>query len=208
MGSVQINEDLLSDSAYFAAASRRAALAEMFEFRDRRVVFGAGALSQLADECVRLGAGRVLLIHDPGIAPLVDLVRQALSSLDLVGTYSEIAPNPSVQSVDACAQALAATDFDVAVALGGGQHHGHGQIRALHRCKWRLRGRLLWLRPVRKTAAGPTRRHPDHRGHGQRGQPSGRNRRRNRQEGRVQQTIYSPRPRWWTRVCTKTCRRY
>ena len=120
MGSVQINEDLLSSSAYFAAASRRAALAELFEFRDRRVVFGAGALAQLADECVRLGAGRVLLIHDPGIAPLVDLVRQALDGLDLVGTYSEIAPNPSVQSVDACAHALAAADFDVAVALGGG----------------------------------------------------------------------------------------
>ena len=120
MGSVQINEELLSDSAYFAAESRRAALAEMFEFRDRRVVFGAGALAQLADECVRLGAGRVLLIHDPGIAPLVDLVRQALDGLDLVGTYSEIAPNPSVQSVDACVHALAAADFDVAVALGGG----------------------------------------------------------------------------------------
>ena len=28
MGSVQINEELLSDSAYFAAESRRAALAE------------------------------------------------------------------------------------------------------------------------------------------------------------------------------------
>ena len=40
MGSVQINEELLSDSAYFAAESRRAALAELFEFRDRRVVFG------------------------------------------------------------------------------------------------------------------------------------------------------------------------
>lgn len=120
MGSVQINEDLLSGSAYFAAASQRAALAEMFEFRDRRVVFGAGALAQLADECVRLGAGRVLLVHDPGIAPLVDLVRQALNGLDVVGAYSEIAPNPSVQSVNACAYALAAADFDVAVALGGG----------------------------------------------------------------------------------------
>ena len=68
MGSVQINEDLLADSTYFAAESRRVALADMFQFRDRRVVFGAGALAQLADECVRLGAGRVLLIHDPGIA--------------------------------------------------------------------------------------------------------------------------------------------
>ena len=120
MGTVQINEELLASSAYFAAENRRVALAALFEFRDRRVAFGAGALAQLADECVRLGAGRVLLIHDPGIAPLVALVRQALSRLDVVGTYSEIAPNPSVHSVDSCARALAAADFDVAVALGGG----------------------------------------------------------------------------------------
>ena len=120
MGSVQINEGLLADSPYFATESRRAALAELFEFRDRRVAFGAGALSQLADECVRLGAGRVLLIHDPGISPLVALVRQSLGGLDVVGTYNEIAPNPSVQSVNSCARALAAVDFDVAVALGGG----------------------------------------------------------------------------------------
>ena len=145
MGSVQINEDLLADSTYFAAESRRTALAEMFEFRDRRIVFGSGSLSQLADECVRLGAGRVLLIHDPGIAPLVDLVRQALSGLDVVGAYSEIAPNPSVQSVDACAHALADRGFRRSRRLGRGQHHGHGQSRTLHCCKWRLRGRLLWL---------------------------------------------------------------
>ena len=121
MGSVQINEDLLANSAYFAADSRRAALAEMFEFRDRRVTFGAGALSQLADECVRLGAGRVLLIHDPGIAPLVDLVRQALRRLGRGGHVQRDRAQP-FRAERRClrAHALAVADFDVAVALGGG----------------------------------------------------------------------------------------
>ena len=127
----------------------------MFEFHDRRVVFGAGALSQLADECVRLGAGRVLLIHDPGIAPLVDLVRQALGGLDVAGTYSEIAPNPSVQSVDACAHALAAADFDVAVALGGGSTMDTAKSALCTAANGGSVGRLLWLQPVRKTTRWP-----------------------------------------------------
>ena len=166
MGSVQINEDLLSDSAYFAADRRRTALAEMFEFRDRRVVFGAGALSQLADECVRLGAGRVLLIHDPGIAPLVDLVRQALDGLDVVGAYSEIAPNPSVQSVDACAHALAAADFDVAVALGGGSTMDTAKAALCTAANGGSVADYFGFDRYEKTAAGPTRRHPNHRRHG------------------------------------------
>ena len=54
MGGVQINEELLSDSAYFADESRRAELREMFKFDGRRVLMGEGALYMLAEECARL----------------------------------------------------------------------------------------------------------------------------------------------------------
>ncbi len=64
MGGVQINEELLADSAYFADESRRAELREMFKFDGRRVLMGEGALDMLAEECARLGAGRVFLIHE------------------------------------------------------------------------------------------------------------------------------------------------
>ncbi|MEE3259426.1 MAG: iron-containing alcohol dehydrogenase [Candidatus Latescibacterota bacterium] len=120
MGGVQINEELLANSAYFAAEDRRAELGAIFKFDQRRVILGEGALAGLAEECVRLGAGRVLLIHDPGIPALTEQVRSALSDLAVVGSYSEIAPNPSVASVDDCARVLAAAEFEVVVALGGG----------------------------------------------------------------------------------------
>ena len=120
MGGVQINEQLLADSEFFADEDRRAELVAMFKFDERRVILGEGALDGLAAECERLGAGRVFLIHDPGIPALADLVRAALADLEVVGSYSEIAPNPSVASVDDCARVLATAEFDVAVALGGG----------------------------------------------------------------------------------------
>ena len=120
MGGVQINEELLVESAYFADESRRAELREMFGFEERRVLMGEGALDLLAEECARLGAGRVFLIHDPGIPGLAERVRAALGELRVVGDYSDIAPNPSVASVDDCAEVLATVDFEVAVALGGG----------------------------------------------------------------------------------------
>ena len=85
MGGVQINEELLADSAYFTDESRRAELREMFKFNARRVLMGEGALDLLAEECVRLGAGRVFLIHDPGIPALSGRVRAALGELTLVG---------------------------------------------------------------------------------------------------------------------------
>ena len=120
MGGVQINGELLAGSAYFGDEVRRAELGAMFKFAERRVILGEGALAILPNECARLGAGRVFLIHDPGIPALVEAVRDALDSLELVGEYSGIAPNPSVASVDDCARVLAEAEFDVAVAVGGG----------------------------------------------------------------------------------------
>ena len=120
MGAIQINEELLADSDFFNDEARRAQLVAMFKFDQRRVILGEGALDGLAGECERLGAGRVFFIHDPGIPALAERVGRALAGLEVVGSYSEIAPNPSVASVDDCARVLAEAEFDVAVALGGG----------------------------------------------------------------------------------------
>ena len=120
MGGVQINGELLAESAYFGDEVRRAELGAMFKFAERRVILGEGALAGLMEECARLGAGRVFLIHDPGIPALVEAVRAVLDGIEWAGEYSGIAPNPSVASVDDCARVLAETEFDVAVAVGGG----------------------------------------------------------------------------------------
>ena len=64
MGGVQINGELLAGSAYFGDEVRRAELGAMFKFTERRVILGEGALAGLMEECARLGAGRVFLIHD------------------------------------------------------------------------------------------------------------------------------------------------
>lgn len=122
MSGVQINEQLLAESPCFASAQRQQELREFFRFDRRRVILGEGALATLGAECRRLGAGRVLLVRDPGGAALEPAVRQALAGerVEVVGVYDGVVPNPSVASVDDCARHVGQADCQAVVALGGG----------------------------------------------------------------------------------------
>ena len=122
MNAIQVNEELLSDSEFVNSDVRRKELVELFDFEHRRVILGEGALAMIADECRQLGANSAFLVHDPALPQLVPVVQSNLSEgdIELVGTFSDIVPNPTVASVDALAAAVKAAECDAVVALGGG----------------------------------------------------------------------------------------
>lgn len=122
MGQVQINEELLAGSAFFADAGNLAQLKSAFKFDQRRVLLGAGAVEMLGGECERLGGKKVLLVRDPGVLPLAVHIEDALrqAGIELVGQYDGVVSNPTVESVGHCAEAIAASGADLVVALGGG----------------------------------------------------------------------------------------
>ena len=122
MKPIQVNEELLSGSGFFALEERRRQLCELFGFDRRRVIMGEGALNGLGEECRRLGAKRVFIVCDPAISQLEELVRTTLEleSIELTGSFQEIVPNPTVASVDALAATLREVECDAVIAIGGG----------------------------------------------------------------------------------------
>ncbi len=87
----------------------------------QRLVHGSGALSQLPDEVDRFGRRKILLVTDPG------LVKAGIAgrALDLlagreVEVFSEVEPDPSIETVVACADRVRALGCDLIVGLGGG----------------------------------------------------------------------------------------
>ena len=122
MAPVQVNEELLDGVEHFSDPERRRELGEFFHFEERRVILGDGALDRLAEECRALEAGRILLVRDPGVAALETPVRAVLEQggIEVVGVYDNVAPNPTVESVDRFAAALRDAECDAVVGLGGG----------------------------------------------------------------------------------------
>lgn len=122
MQAIQVNEELLAGYEYFDDPERRAALVDMFKFDRRRVLLGAGACARLGAECDELGAGRVFLVRDPAIPKLAEHVRDALQagSVEVVGEFDRVIANPTVESVDELAAAVAGAGCDAVLALGGG----------------------------------------------------------------------------------------
>lgn len=122
MDTVQVNEELFAGAEYFVGEERQRELREFFKFDQRRVILGNGALATLGEECERLGARRVLLVHDPGVPGLAEKVREALGrgGIGVVGVFDGIAPNPGVGNVAACARVIGEAGCQAVVALGGG----------------------------------------------------------------------------------------
>ena len=119
---LQVNQEIFAGMEYFSNAQRLAELAEFFQFDSRRVLFGDGALSELGAECARLNASRVVLVRDAEIQPLEQAVTAGLdgAGIELVDVYTDIVPNPTVESVDRFAAYANNIECDAFVALGGG----------------------------------------------------------------------------------------
>jgi alcohol dehydrogenase class IV len=86
-----------------------------------RIVQGRGAIRTLPQEVARLKGSKILLVTDPGLIQtgIPEQVAALLTDYS-VSIYSEVEADPSVESIDACADYLRANAFDLIIGLGGG----------------------------------------------------------------------------------------
>jgi len=88
-----------------------------------RVVFGAGKLEIVGVEAAALGARRVLIVTDPGIAR-TGAVSRAVAAIEAAGlsvtVYDEVRENPTTEDVDRCVAVARESGSDLILGLGGG----------------------------------------------------------------------------------------
>jgi maleylacetate reductase len=93
-----------------------------------RVVFGAGAVSQLGAEVERLGAKRALLISTPGRA---QMVRDVARGLQVAGVFDKAVMHTPIQQVEAARAMAKSVEADCCITIGGGSTIGFGKAIAL-----------------------------------------------------------------------------
>src|SRR3954469_9387847 len=93
-----------------------------------RVVFGAGAVSQLAAEVERLGAKRALLVSTPGRAKMV---REVARGLQVAGVFDQAVMHTPIAQVEAARAMAKSVEADCCIAVGGGSTIGFGKAIAL-----------------------------------------------------------------------------
>lgn len=95
-----------------------------FDFQPRtRIVFGADKIDSLGQLARELGAGRALVVSDPGIVRAGHVQRgmDALAAADLqTRLFDGVQENPNTTHVDAGVEAARAFEPDLIVGLGGG----------------------------------------------------------------------------------------
>ncbi len=88
-----------------------------------RVVFGPGKLFIVGVEAAGLGAKRVLIVTDPGIAK-TGAVSRAVAAIKAAGlvvtVFDQVRENPTTEDVDRCVAAAREAGSDLIVGLGGG----------------------------------------------------------------------------------------
>ena len=91
--------------------------------RSSRVLFGAGRLAELGSLAAELGARRVLVVTDPGLAAAghVERALESLRAADVAAVvFDSVAENPTTEHVEAAAALGRAERVDFIVGLGGG----------------------------------------------------------------------------------------
>ncbi|HWP62629.1 MAG TPA: iron-containing alcohol dehydrogenase [Candidatus Binatia bacterium] len=97
------------------------------------LVFGRGTLSRVGSLAARFGRG-ALVVTDPGLvrAGIVDTVVASLRTAGLAThVFDAVAPNPSVEQVEAGLAAGAGRGIEVIVSVGGGSAHDCAKAIAL-----------------------------------------------------------------------------
>jgi alcohol dehydrogenase class IV len=97
------------------------------DLQPAHVRFGVGARELLAEECDRLGVGRVLLVCTPSGAARYRTVADALGSR-LVATFAEAEPHCPEPVVERCRALWRSAGADGVVTVGGGSTIGLGKI--------------------------------------------------------------------------------
>ena len=88
-----------------------------------RLVFGNGTLERLGELAREYGAGKVLLVTDPGIRSVghVDRAQASLAAAELpVVIYDQAKENPTTECVADCVELAQRERIDFIVGLGGG----------------------------------------------------------------------------------------
>jgi alcohol dehydrogenase class IV len=98
------------------------------------IVFGAGALSSLAEYVKKNGGTRVLVVTDPGVvrAGIVAKVTAQLEAAKIPSVvFDKVDPNPVQQNVEDGVRAFQEAKADLIVAVGGGAPLDAGKLIAL-----------------------------------------------------------------------------
>jgi alcohol dehydrogenase class IV len=87
-----------------------------------RIVYGAGALSELPSELGNLGCERAMIVTDKDLAAHTDLVERVRKTLGsrCAGIWAEVEPDSSVAVVDGGAARARELGVDAFVSVGGG----------------------------------------------------------------------------------------
>ncbi|MFH1301427.1 MAG: iron-containing alcohol dehydrogenase [Planctomycetota bacterium] len=95
-----------------------------FDYAPRtRIVFGAGSLNRLGELAAELGAKRVLLVTDKGLAAAGHESRAVVSLENAklqITTFDDVHPNPTTEDVDRGLSVARNHQIDLIVGLGGG----------------------------------------------------------------------------------------
>jgi len=95
-----------------------------FQFRmPAKIKFGVGISKTTAELCMELGAKKVFVLTDPNILKtnILDPVKESFENAKLpYEIYSDIIPDPDIETVDKTAEVLRSSGADLVVAVGGG----------------------------------------------------------------------------------------
>jgi 4-hydroxybutyrate dehydrogenase len=98
------------------------------------IVFGAGAISAIADQVKRAKGTRALIVCDAGVvkAGIVERVKKVLEGAGVASAvFDKVDPNPVEQNVFDGVEAFKAHGADVVVSVGGGSPLDVGKLIAL-----------------------------------------------------------------------------
>jgi alcohol dehydrogenase class IV len=98
-------------------------LLKIFKFMVPEIMFGRGTTRLVGESARRLGANRVFLVSDRGIAAAgwVDRAVNYLKEARLeVRVWIDVTPNPKDYEVERATEAYLESGCDVVVGLGGG----------------------------------------------------------------------------------------
>jgi maleylacetate reductase len=101
-----------------------------FDQLPSRIVFAAGALSQVGGEVQRLGAERVMLVHDAMTSASADAVAAQLGGR-LALRWDDVAQHVPVELAERARNAASEHAIDAVVTIGGGSSTGLAKALAL-----------------------------------------------------------------------------
>lgn len=92
-------------------------------YSPNKIIFGPDAVKSLGSEALQLGAKKVFIVTDPGVAK-ADLLQPVKSSLESAGipfvVYDRVEPEPPIRCVKEATDLFLSERCDVVVGLGGG----------------------------------------------------------------------------------------